>query len=118
MKTTQKQFELFKKECRKWADRFELNGWRFDFKLDDLGNNQAEVDRNYLGCVATIKLDIKLTKANEDTWTNLIKFNAKHEIIHILCGNLAVLASSRFITSDEVTKAEEELVRKLENIIT
>ena len=118
MKTTQKQFELFKKECRKWANMFELNGWRFDFLLDDLGKHQAEANVNYLGCVATIKLDIRLTKSKEDTWTNLVKLNAKHEIIHILLGNLATLGNSRFITSDEIVKAEEELVRKLENIIT
>lgn len=31
MKTTKKQFELFKKECRKWIDRFELNGWEINF---------------------------------------------------------------------------------------
>lgn len=117
MKTTKKQFELFKNECLKWADKFELNGWRFDFFLRDIGNAQALVMRDYEGCVATVKLDIKVTKDDFGSYDQLIKETAKHEMIHILVGNLSELAQSRYVQRDEIDKSEEELVRKLEKII-
>jgi len=117
MTTTKKQFELFKKECRKWADRFGLNGWRFDFHLLDIGENQAEVRRDFMDCVATVRLHIELEKVDGETWTDVIKNSAKHEMIHVLLGNIATLANSRHVQADEIVKADEELTRKLEEII-
>ena len=38
-------------------------------------------------------------------------------MLHVLDGNLAQLAASRYVTPDEIEKAEEELTVKLCNII-
>lgn len=119
MKTTQKQFELFKKECRKRSDRFELNCWRLDFYLKDISKTkrQALVEIDYASCVVDMNFHIEIIKNRGETWNELIKDLAKHEMLHVLTGNLTELAESRYVTPDELDKAQEELVVKLENII-
>jgi len=42
---------------------------------------------------------------------------AKHEVIHILIGEVSELHYQAFCSQKEVTRATESLVRKLENII-
>ena len=118
MKTTQAQFSLFKSECRKWIKRFELSGWEIDFYLKDIEDNQAQVFRNYIACTIKVNFSTEVTKNPDESWSKLIKDTAKHEMIHALIGNLALLAISRYVTSDEVEKAEEELTTKLEKIIS
>jgi len=48
---------------------------------------------------------------------NDIKEVAKHEMIHLLLERLNSTGEARFINRDEITEANEELVRKLEYII-
>ena len=118
MTTNQKQFALFKKECRKWFNRFHLNGWRIDFFLTPLPNKeQSEIILDYLACVGTAQLDTTISKTAEDSYSKVIKDIAKHEMIHGLLGNFAAVARMRFVTARELEKAEEELVVKLECII-
>ena len=117
MRTTQKQFELFKKECRKWIDRFELSGWQIDFYLRDIDSSQAQVQRDYMSCIANVNFHTEITKSPDETWEELINDTAKHEMIHILLSNLVLLAGSRYVTTDEIEKAEEELVVRLGKII-
>jgi len=117
MTTNSGQFGLFKRECRKWIDRFGLNGWRFDFHLDDIEDNQAQVNRDFIGCVATVVFNTKILKLTDKTFNETIKDTAKHEMIHVLLGNHTALANSRFVQSDEIVKSEEELARKLEGNI-
>ena len=117
MKTTLKQFELFKKWCRYYVKKFPVNGWRVDFFLKDIEGAQAQVINDYLGCVIRVNFCTEITKDPCETWSKLIKDTAKHEMIHVLVANLAELAASRYVTSDEIEKAQEELVVKLEEII-
>ena len=117
MKTTKKQFELFKSECQKWIDRFELSGWRFDFYLEELVRAQALVIRAYEECVITVKFNTTLERSDERSFDEVIIETAKHEMIHALIGNLATMAYAKYVTESEITKTEEELVRKLDKII-
>ena len=117
MNTTQAQFSLFKSECLKRAKQFQLNNWQIDFYLADIEAVQAQVFRDYLGCIAKVNFSTTITKAPDETWEQLIKDTAKHEMLHVVDGNLAQLAASRYVTSDEIEKADEELVVKLCNII-
>ena len=110
MTTTKEQFNLFKKECLKRIKEFQLNTWQIDFYLKEIQNAQAQTDRDYLSCMAQIYFNTEITKSPDETWGQLIKDTAKHEMIHVLEGNLAQLACSRFVTPDELEKAEEELV--------
>jgi len=117
MNTTQAQYNLFKKECIKRAKQFQLNNWQIDFYLADIEGVQAQVFRDYLACIAKVNFSTTITKSPDETWEQLIKDTAKHEMLHVLDGNLAQLAASRYVTPDEIEKAEEELTVKLCNII-
>lgn len=117
MKTTKKHFEIYKKECQKWIDRFELNNWDVCFGLTSKKGVHGRIGSNLDGYNATLFLcedwddRIKpLTKEN-------IKKVAKHEVIHLLLLRLSINAGTRFVTPEQLIEAEEELVRKLENII-
>ena len=116
-KTTQKDFTYFKACCQKWIDRFQLNGWQVNYKLIKLNGNQATFNSQYRGCRASISLDIELDPADGETINEMLEGDAQHEVIHLLLCNFSMLASSRFVTEDEIVKAEEELVRKLQGII-
>ena len=118
MKLNKKHFELFKKECQYWIDKFELNNWKVYFVLEEIGNDRfAEILPNLTGYVATIKLNKNYSKYGVENLIQSIKQSAKHEVIHLLLARLSVNGQTRYVNEDDIKESEEELVRKLENII-
>jgi len=119
MKTTKKQFELFKKECHRWADRFELSEWRLDLGLSSKvrADTLADINRHLENRVITVRLNSNISKLKDESWEDLLKETAKHEMIHALLGATAILAKCRYVQEDELRAAEEGLVRKLEKLI-
>jgi hypothetical protein len=122
MKTTKKDFELFKKECQKWIDRFELNKYDVAYDWHKMNEANAMMNNQESGMVATISLSNKIDydKFDFPQYKNVnefIKEKAKHEVIHLLIGRYREYANSRFVSKNEISEAEEELVRKLEKII-
>lgn len=119
-KTTKKDFELFKDECHKWVDRFELNNYlvRFEHKhKDDANASSNSYSHNYT-VTFNLRKEIDYGKFDEElSKEEFIKHLAKHEVIHCLLGRISTVAESRFLVKDELTEAEEELVIKLEKII-
>lgn len=120
MKLTKKHFDLFKSECLKWIDGFELNNWEIYFSWQEKEEFRATTKSKLSGYVATIFLsrDWEFQEALEGTnLENEIKKSAKHEIIHLLLARLSTNGAVRFISLDDCQESEEELVRKLEKII-
>jgi len=115
--TTPAHFELFKKECRKWIDFFELSDWNiyFDHPNNPEGGFLARSTFSSITLVATLFLNRNWQhdKPNNQ-W---VKKCARHEVIHILIGKLSVLAESRYVSEDEITPATEGLVHKIEAIM-
>ena len=119
MITTKAQFKLFKKECQKWIDRFELNNWSCVYEFKKLINNDAQslVSGDVYNATIALDKDIETDFDRNMTDNEYIKEIAKHEIIHLLLGRFGYNAHERFITKSEIIEAEEELVRKLLKII-
>lgn len=116
MKTTKKQFNLFKSECLRLMDEFHLNDWDIYFEWGDTDDADA---RSYLkGYCGNITIafsnDVYFVDRNP---TEYIKELAKHEIIHCLLGKYSYLARRRYISEQELDNEEEHLVRKLCKII-
>ena len=111
-------FELFKSECQKWIDKLELNNWEIYWVLWDFDNAISQITTNLPGYSATISLckkwDDSIAPLNNDE----IKKAAKHEVIHLLTARLFCSGQSRYISIDELSEAEHELVRKLEKFIS
>lgn len=119
MKTTKKQYEMFKKECQKWIDKWELNNWEVVYEWKDLGKSTARMIRDVVNHQATLAFtknyDSDFDKQMSEN--DYIKRCAKHEVIHLLLGRLAEYGLARFLGEDEMVEAEEELVRKLLKIL-
>ena len=113
-KLTNKHFQIFKKECRKWIDLFGLKGYDYTIKWGDLSDCYADCSYNVVQRWAVIRL--------MKTWGRKItsielKQSAFHEVCHILFGIINVLAKSRFIGEEEVDEEIHNLIRIFENTI-
>jgi hypothetical protein len=107
-------FNKFQKHFKEYQDKFGLNGYRVYFKQEQI-DGFADIERNQEGMVATVRLNNKLNK-DDKKFCNMHD-NAKHEAIHLLLSRISELSYSRFISKDELYSAEEELVRRLEQLI-
>ena len=118
MTITRKQFELFKSECKKWEERFKLDGWEIIYYHKKYEPDNSIAQSNFT--LSAKSVSVTLNKEVEDELgynTAGIKETAKHEMIHVLLGVVSELAYTRFTTKDELATAEEELVNKLIKII-
>ena len=115
MKTSKQDFEFFKKECEKWVDRFKLDDWKVVYDHEKIGDAFAETHLN----IDHHKVNIVFNTFNEDQIYNRedMAETAKHEVIHILLGNLTEYANSRFVLPTDIIKATEGLIQKLLKII-
>ena len=116
MKTTKKDFELFKKECEKWIKKLGLDNKRVTIYWSDLEPETAAcIYRDLLQ--ASVEIHLCKDYESHTLTDEKIKGHAKHEVIHLLLADLSVYAGSRYVTQQELQKSEEELVRKLEKLL-
>jgi hypothetical protein len=113
--STNKDFELFQSEFKKWQKLFGLTGYKVYFKYEPLEKSFADIEINQEDVVATVRLNSKLP--DKDKPFKDIKRSAKHEALHLLIGRLEINGRYRFVSSGEMYEAAEELVRRLENLI-
>lgn len=115
MKTTKKDYELFKSECYYWLKRFELNDTRIYFEWKDLGTVSAQTAGNISGNL-TFAISTNIEHFQR-TGNEEIRYLAKHEVMHGLLSRFSSLANWRHSGKEELEEEEERLVRKLVNII-
>ncbi len=112
-KTTQKEFQLFKKEFLYWQKTLGQMQYEIHFELGGTFNDAAasiEPDCRYK--IATARLATTL-----NTNYNNIRAFAKHEAIHLFLEQLTYVARSRFVTEEEITRTDEGMVRVLERLL-
>ncbi len=109
-------FELFQQEFKKWQYLFGLTGYRVYFKYEPLEDRFADITVEQSDMVATVRLSNNLPDKAEPHRS--VKQSAKHEAIHLLLHRLESLGRCRYIGSEEIYEATEELVFKLEGLIT
>ena len=114
MKTTKAHYNLFKSECKKWINRFDLSGFEFRFNWIDIdAKAEVSLDQCYSG-VYTVDFSRDIEGGVSSGY---IKRMAKHEMIHCLIGELSECGFKRFISRDDFDKVEEKLTNKLEKLI-
>ncbi len=111
-----KKFELFKKECLYWIDRFQLSNWGVNIAIDD---REGQNVKGYIKCddesfLASIFF---CADGNKKSSEEDIKDTAKHEVIHLLLARMSRLGEKRYAGKDELYAAEEEIVQRLLKII-
>jgi hypothetical protein len=114
-KLTKRDFDYFKKCCLYYITKFELNNWTFRFDSTMSKESEgASITRTIDNCQADIHFDQNYKYENEEE----IRKSAKHELLHCLVGKLYLLGKYRFAQENEFEREEEELIHKLEKIIS
>jgi len=113
MKTTKKDFEIFKKEFLKWFNVFGLKDWKIYFFHDQIDETSyANITYNVAGRVATVRFNLE-----HNGRYNNIKETAFHEVCELLLGKLVAVAEYRYVTENEITEATHDIIRRLEKVI-
>lgn len=116
MKTTKKDFELFKKEAERWIKEFGLIGWEIDILHEKLDGDS----------IALTKFDTKnrwaIIRLGTDWGEGKVtKFEvlkcAFHEVCEVLCAKLRIMGNSKYIDEAEVDEGVHILIRTLENVL-
>ena len=114
--TTPAHFELFKKECRKWIELFGLDEWKIYFLHLSPPDSKRLAGCNYEGLTFVATFVLNKNWRHDKPNNNWVKMVAHHEVVHLLIAQLNCLATSRYVTEDEVENAVERLVHKIEAI--
>ena len=115
MKTTQKHFKLFKKECKKWIKTFGLLNWEVDFihRLSDEGIASTKYLYDNKWCEISLNKNWVNTKP-----TNYeIKRSSFHEAMELFLVSIRTIAESRYIKEDDIDPEIHNIIRTLENVI-
>jgi len=119
MKTTHKQFEMFKKECQKWINRFGIFGWRFYYVHENYDDDVPKIayvfwPREIEDRVFTIGLSAELTS---DITDNDIRRSAFHEVMEALLYRIQFLAKARTTFDSDINEEIHHLIRTLETAV-
>jgi len=117
--TTDKDFELFKRECNKHINLFGLSDWNYVFYHSDLSNIEDLEDANavnttyYKAKTAVLRLNMTFNELDK-TKKQMIIDIAKHEVLHILLSNLSTMAFSRSIDAEIYNSEEHAVINRLQ----
>jgi len=112
---TNKDFELFQKEFKKWQKLFGLTGYKVYFKHEPLDGSFASINVKQGDSVATVRLN-SVVPDGDKPYRDVRK-SAKHEAIHLLISRLEMNGRYRYASEGEIYESAEELVVKLEGLI-
>jgi hypothetical protein len=118
-KTTNRHFEIFKKEANLWLDRLGLTEWRIDFFH---GDNQslppdscrAWFDANVEGMVGM--LGLAPDWGGDRVTDTRVRQSAMHEVFHILLAQMSWLAGYRYSLKGSFEEEEHKVIRRFENL--
>ena len=110
-----KLFPLFKSECAKWIAFCGLKGYMVNFGEKELPEGiGARVEVDYPHAYADVYLTCNKDTPLDDAAVKVVAF---HEMLHLLLARYTYLACERGVRVDEISEAEEAIVRTLENTV-
>jgi len=115
-KTTVKDFQLFKTECRKWIDVFGLKGWECYFrheKEEDIYVARLSPNVENRTCTFFFAVDWGDSPLSELE----IKKTAFHETMELFLTRFRHLALKRDIREAEILEEDHHIIRILENVL-
>ncbi len=112
--TTQKEFQIFKKESMMWVDKLGLKGWDIEYshKSLDIGT-LATCSYNVISRSADLSLNVVWIKS--PTVLN-IKRAAFHEVMELLLARFDAIARDRSLGEFELEEEAHNIIRVFENI--
>lgn len=116
MKTTKKDFELFKTFHQEWCERLGIRNWSIHYDHGDTEGAYARTFWKYSEAVATTVLGEEWDDLRKKTDIEINRL-ALHECLHLLLAPLVSEAEARFTTQSAIDIAEHSIIRQLENIV-
>lgn len=116
MKTTKRDFELFKDNFIKWQHKLGIIDWSLHFTHELVEGDYARTYYVLSGAVATVHLSTEwddMRPKNDETIDRL----ALHETLHLLIAPLVAEAGARYTNQEAIDVAEHSIIRRLENTI-
>ena len=118
-KTTKVHFKIFKVECEKWLDFFQLRSWDVSYLHEN-----GKVDVTWAGWCNTSWLDRTATLGLAKTWNIRpekyeVRKTAFHEVCELLLSRLHIEAIvDRCLTEkDNIAEQRHAIIRRLEHAI-
>ena len=111
-----KDFIAFQKYFKEYQVKFGLTGYKVYFKYEPLDGKFAQIDCEVGAMVAIVTMNNNLP--NKDKPFSDIKYNAKHEALHLLAMRFESNGKYRYAQEAEIDEASEELVNKLAELIS
>jgi len=118
LKTTKKQFKLFKKEAQKWIEFYGLKSWTVTFFHIELRNSSCAASCSWTPADKTVSIGLNIcvdVDSDESITDELIRRWAFHEVNHLLLANLYSIATHRFIQTSDVDEEVHAILAILEN---
>jgi hypothetical protein len=116
MKTTTKQFELFKKEARSWIKALGLVEYEVHFGHEEL-ENLAECGINEQARLCKIFLSKEWDSENVPLTNEEVKKAAFHEVLELLFGRIRRIAELREGTPDSIDGEIHRLIQTFINVL-
>ena len=113
VKTTQKQFEEFKKHCEYWIEKLKMGHYTWFFEYENLEGVNADSLVKLVDCKVYIRFGKKIDKERLDNLSEL----ALHEVLHGLLGNMNYYANSA-VTNALVLEEEHKVINHIIKALT
>lgn len=117
MKTTEKDYDLFRKTCSEFAGELGLKEWSIDYQHKKLDNCYAQTNWRTKDMLAVISFCTDWDTIRPKT-DEAIKSCARHEVLHVLLAPLISEAEWRYTSEDAIQTAEHSIIRRLEGILS
>jgi hypothetical protein len=111
----QTHFKTFKAECERLVSSLGLHDWRVYYRFEKVDGGLAACETIWEGKVATITLNPEQENCSKGEVD--VKRTARHEVIHLLLGELRALNGKRLVTEGQWEAAEHAVVRRLEKVL-
>ena len=115
--TTEKDFNLFKKESMRWVGIFGLINWEIIFNKDPAEHNLAECTTIQSAKIATLSLQEDWSDCDQKKDTYTIKKTAFHEVCELLLSKFNALAHDRHCRAEEIEEERHNIIKVLENVL-
>lgn len=111
---SKRDLETFRESCEIWRDYLSIEDWDIYVEAGSLGDGTiADVSR----CVDTRSAVVRLHSLPDGEDKDLlIDSTARHEMLHVLLGDLSALAHGRESTHEDIEREEERLVVRLSRL--
>ena len=111
MKLTNKDFEIFKKECEFWLDYFHLRDYKVTYEFTNIDNAFANCASDSIGRQAIISLNSDDYEFDVD-----LEMSAFHEVCELMLGDIYAMLADYYSPS-ACQQQTHYIIRKLENSV-